>query len=72
MKNPLRVVLSNFQGGRVELDLKFGDRYARLYLDQVTDRYQDQPNDERVREELVALSDALNDWVKNSGALSKK
>jgi hypothetical protein len=70
MKNSMRVVLSGIQGGRVELDLHFGGRHARLYLDQVTDRYPGQPNDERVNEELIALSEALDDWAKNSRAIS--
>ena len=59
----MRVVLTSFQGSRAILDLHYGDRHARLELDQLEDRYSGQPTDERAREEIRRLVDALGNWL---------
>ncbi|HEY7382223.1 MAG TPA: hypothetical protein VH743_01025 [Beijerinckiaceae bacterium] len=59
MSSSARLVLTSFQDGRAVLDIAYGGRRARLDLDLVEDRYAGQPTAERVREEIVALVDAL-------------
>lgn len=71
MSDRLRVVLTSFQGSRAILDLHYGDRHARLELDQLEDRYVGQPTEERATEELSAIANALTTWLNTSGCRIK-
>jgi hypothetical protein len=62
MSPETRVVLTSFQDGRAIVEVHYGDRHARLELDLLEDRYAGQPTEERVREEIVQLHEALGTW----------
>ena len=65
MSTSARLVLTSFQDGRAVLDVAYGERRARLEFDLLEDRYAGQPTAERVREEVVALVDALRASLQN-------
>jgi hypothetical protein len=67
MADRLRVVLTSFQGSRAFVELHYGDRHARLELDQLEDRYVGQSTEERATEELSAIAKALTSWLSTSG-----
>lgn len=64
MNGDTRVVLTSFQGSRAILELHYGDRHARLEFDQMEDRYPGQPTEERAREEITRVVEALAGWLK--------
>ena len=53
MSNSARLVLTSFQDGRAIIHIHYGDRTARLELDQLEDRYAGQPTAERAKDEIV-------------------
>lgn len=62
-----RLVLTSFEDGRAVVDVHYGDRRARLELDQIEDRYPGQPTEERAREEVRHLAEALRTWLDAPG-----
>jgi hypothetical protein len=63
MSEHVRVVLTSFQGGRAILELHYGQRHAKVELDQLEDRYAGQPTEERASEELASLVNAITSWL---------
>ena len=59
----MRVVLTSFQGGGAILDVHYGQRHARIELDQLEDRYAGQGTEERASEELASLVNAIKSWL---------
>jgi hypothetical protein len=59
MTSSARLILTSFQDGRAVLHIEYGERRARLELDQLEDRYPGQPTAERAREEIARLVEAL-------------
>ena len=57
-----RLVLTSFDDGRAIVEVHYENRHARLELDLLEDRYAGQPTEERVREEVARLVEALNTW----------
>jgi hypothetical protein len=68
MNSGARLALATFQDGRAVVEVAYGRRRARLELDQLEDRYPGQPTEERVREELGVLANALQDWLQRPAA----
>jgi hypothetical protein len=63
MTNSARLVLISFQDGRAIIHIHYGDRTARLELDQLEDRYAGQPTAERAKDEIVNLLEAVREWL---------
>ena len=62
------LVLASFQDGRAVVEVHYGDRHARLELDQLEDHYSAQPTAERAREEIGNLVKALGSWLGDPGS----
>ena len=67
MSEEVHVVLTSFQGGRAILDVHYGQRHARIELDQLEDRYAGQRTEERASEELSSLVSAITAWLTAPG-----
>jgi hypothetical protein len=65
MNEDVRVVLTSLQGGLATLEVHYGQRHARIELDQLEDRYPGQRTEERANEELTSLATAITSWLKN-------
>ena len=63
MSNAARLLLTSFQDGRAIIQIRYGDRTARLELDQLEDRYAGQPTAERAKDEVVYLVEAVRAWL---------
>lgn len=68
MTSQTRVTMNSFQGSRAILDLHYADRHARLEFDRMEDRYEGQPTEERAREEISRVVDALKSWLERKDA----